>query len=268
MIDREADLTLARRLGEIAAEIALRFVDRIGHVQTKADGSPVGEADLAIDAELVRMLQHERPQDAILSEESGEFGHASRRWLLDPLDGTSMFVEGQPGWGTMLTLQDDGRSVLSVVTRPLEGRSWWAVRGCGAYRGDLGADGSAERISVDERSIDRARLTAWGGLYASARFRGASTASIDPDPEISTLCQLAGWVDPHPDAFLRLAEGELDAVVSLGGLVWDHAPVVLLVEEAGGVFHDRAGGDRLDLLGGIYSNRALSRVMGELVAWY
>jgi histidinol-phosphatase len=255
MTERDEDLSLALDLARKASTIALDFFGGDIRSDVKADGSPVTEADLAIESVLLAVLARERPSDAVLSEERGEVGDGRRRWLIDPLDGTSMFLRQVGGWGTLITLQESGRSVLAVITRPLESRLWWAIRGEGAFCGDLGAAADRTRpvrISQAEDLAD-ARVTAWGDLSS---------------PDLSMLRRLHGWEDPGVDSFVRLADGELDVIVSLGGLVWDHAPCVLVLEEAGGRFRDRHGGTRLDTLGGVYSNPHLSDPMGRLLGWY
>lgn len=248
------DLELALRLGEIAAEIALSYDGRYVRSEIKPDGSPVGEADYAIEKALLEVLRAERPEDAILSEEAGHVAKGEREWLLDPLDGTTFFLDGDPGWGTLITLQDErGDAIVGLVTRPLEGKWWWAVRGEGAYVGDIGS-GEARRIHVsDVASIDEARLSAWQSWHRS---------------DVRKVREMPGWVSPDANVFLRVAEGEIDCVASLGGLAWDHAPLVILVEEAGGRYRDRNGGSRIDLRGGVYSNAHLDGAMGELLGWF
>ncbi|MGH2759582.1 MAG: inositol monophosphatase family protein [Actinomycetota bacterium] len=248
------DLALALRLGEIAAEVALSYYGRYVRSEIKPDGSPVGEADLAIEKALLEVLGAERPDDAVLSEEAGHVGRGERRWLLDPLDGTSMFLDGDSGWGTHIALQDaEERSIVGVVTRPLEGKWWWAVRGEGSYAGDLGSlEGRRIHVS-DVSSIEEARLSAWQSWHRR---------------DVRKVREMPGWVHPDANVFLRVAEGEIDCVASLGGMAWDHAPLVLLVEEAGGRYRDRMGGSRIDLKGGVYSNAHLDGPMGELLGWY
>lgn len=251
-----SDLDIALRMARIAAEIALSYDWRAVRSEIKPDGSPVGEVDLAIEQALLDVLRRERPDDAILSEEIGHVGDGERCWLLDPLDGTTMFLDGDPGWGTLITLQDEhGISLLGVITRPLEEKWWWAVRGEGAFCGELGVQngrGRALRVS-DVATLDDARVSAWQPWHR---------------PEVNTVRRMPGWVYPDANVFLRLAGGEIDCVASLGGLVWDHAPTVLLVEEAGGRYRDREGGTRLDLKGGVYSNGHLAEAMGELLGWF
>src|SRR5205823_4618442 len=107
------DVELAHELASVAADVALRFVEGRFDYELKADGSPVTEADLAVEAALVELIRARRPDDAILSEEAGLLGiPGRRRWVLDPIDGTAHFVERTDGWGTHIALEVDGELVL------------------------------------------------------------------------------------------------------------------------------------------------------------
>lgn len=119
----DEDLALAHRLADVAATTALQYFGPSVATEAKADGSPVTEADLDIDRQIVETLRHERPEDAILSEESGPFGEGARRWIIDPLDATSFFARGDRGWGTYVALERerDNWCWASSTTPPTPG---------------------------------------------------------------------------------------------------------------------------------------------------
>jgi len=230
----EADLALARTLGALAADIALPFFGAAVRCDWKADGSPVTEADLAVEHGLVEFLVTERPDDSVLSEEGGGVDRdKARRWLLDAIDGTSFFLAGDTAWGTHVALEVDGEIVLGLITRPAETRSWWAAKGIGAWA----SPGRRLRVST---------TTALQGACIGGYVRPSSQWQ-------AAVAKSATWVD-HPSPILELIEGRLDGVLSEGGFEWDHAPGVVLLKEAGGRFTDPGGGERIDLRGGLYSN--------------
>jgi histidinol-phosphatase len=234
------DLALARQLAALASEVALDYFHRGVSTEYKPDGTPVSQADLEIERSLGDFLARRRPGDAVFGEELGARGHSSRRWLFDPIDGTSNFVAGSSQWGTHVALQYERQIVLGIITRPVLGLSWWACRGCGAYRSGASKGSDAVRLHVSTKSILMAsRVTMW---------------THEDDPMVARLKQSAAWVEPDLDAILRLAEGELDAVIDRLGKPWDHAPAVVLVQEAGGAFSDSQGGHRIDLGEGRYTN--------------
>jgi histidinol-phosphatase len=235
--DLDDDLALARRLGRLADEVSLPYFRTEIHHELKGDGSPVTAADLAVERVLLDALAAERPDDTVLSEETGLVeGRSGRRWLLDPIDGTSYFLAGAPDWGTHVALEVDGAIVLGLITRPVEGRGWWATRGGGAWSSDGG------RLQVTTTaSLADARVA--GYVRSTSAWRG----------EVS---RTATWVD-SPSPILELLEGRVDAFLSESGCEWDHAPGVILTAEAGGRFTDLEGGTRIDLRGGLYSNGRL-----------
>ena len=233
------DVVLARRLAIVAADIALSFFQREMRHELKADRSPVTEADLAVERELLGLLAQERPDDDVLSEEAGWLARGGRRrWLIDPIDGTTWFLAGEDDWGTHVALEVDGNLIVGVITRPVAGRSWWAASDLGAWT----SDGRQLEVSATS-AIEQARV---GGYMQPASAWEA------------TVRDQATWVRTR-SPIVELIEGRLDAVLSEGGFEWDHAPAVVLVREAGGRFIDRLGGDRIDLRGGLYANAHLHR---------
>ncbi len=236
------DLAFAHRLADIAGSVSL---DHFGSAKssTKSDGTPVSEGDLAVDRALTEAIRSEFPEDAILSEESEPVGDSTRRWILDPIDGTVLFLAGQDGWGTHISLEDNGEVVLGVVTRPLRSQVWWALRHGGSWaatvRDGRVADPARLRVS-DVDQLSRSRVTVW---------------PVERRPDLAERLKVAArWAEPDAERVFELLGGEFEAICGCAGGPWDHAPVVVLVEEAGGRFCDPAGGRRLDLEGAIYTN--------------
>src|SRR5436305_2875980 len=133
------DLALALELAEIADSITLeRYQAGDLRVETKPDMTPVSEADTAVEQAVRDRLATARPDDGVVGEEFGPDGHSgnSRRWIIDPIDGTKIFVRGGPVWATLLALQDGGETTVGVVSAPALHRRWWASRGGGAHVDD------------------------------------------------------------------------------------------------------------------------------------
>lgn len=250
----DEDLALAHRLADAAAATALQHFGPSVATEAKADGSPVTEADLEVDRQIVEALRRERPADAILSEESGPFGEGARRWIIDPLDGTSFFARGDRGWGTYVALEVDAQLVLGVINHPLDARRYWGVSGGGAVR----AAATAGIVSDNEEPISVSRIS----RLRDARFM--AWPPLNTDDEV-TLRAIATEVEPSMDFLADLLEGRIDVLLSQGGEVWDHAAEVAIVEAAGGRFRDPVGGRRLDLRGGTYTNAALEREVGTVL---
>ena len=107
------DLLLALELAEAADEISLgrfRATDLV--VETKPDRTPVTEADRAVEEAIRSRLAAERPDDGMLGEEFGATGSGTRRWIVDPIDGTRNYSRGIPVWATLIALEENGEIQL------------------------------------------------------------------------------------------------------------------------------------------------------------
>jgi histidinol-phosphatase len=243
------DLTLALRLADEASALALECL-RAGVVTSqKVDGSVVTDADVVVERMLVDALASHRPFDAILGEELGAMGSGPRRWILDPIDGTRGFIAGRADWGVHIALESDGRIVVGVVTRPASSQRWWASQGDGAYAGQLGSTHPVRRLQVSTcATLDDALVSGW---------------LFDDDSAHDRLRSLPSFVEPRDlDDIIRVAEGHLDAVVDgTNSQIWDRAPLAVLVEEAGGRYRDRFGGQNLHLPGGFFTNGHIDRAL-------
>jgi histidinol-phosphatase len=240
-----ADLELALRLADVADAISLpRFRTGLA-VETKADLTPVTEADRGVEAELRRVLAEERPDDAILGEEQGAVGAGSRRWIVDPIDGTRNYARGIPVWATLIALESGGVVQVGVVSAPaLRGR-WWAERGAGAF-----ANGAPARVSAVGR-VEEAVL------------------SFSIESTVPPLARSAWHARGLGDfwAHMLVAEGAVDGAVDALGLnEWDLAAVQVIVEEAGGRFSDAAGESRIDSGSAVTSNGLLHDELLRAVA--
>lgn len=134
MTDWTADLELAEAAAREAGEILMghfRARDRLA-VEEKRAGDFVSQADREAEAHLRRRLLEARPGDGWLGEESGTGGAgAARRWVVDPLDGTTNFLRGLPFWCVSVGLEVAGRPRLGVVHDPVHGESFAAAPGQG-----------------------------------------------------------------------------------------------------------------------------------------
>lgn len=234
----------------MAAEIGMSGFQSTFVTQEKADGSPVTEIDLAIEQALLRILAEERPFDTVLGEEFGTTGTAPRRWILDPIDGTFNFVDGNDCWGTHVALEQDGEIVLGIISRPARDQCWWAVRGAGAYKAPLTDFRQKEQLQVSSiATLAQSQASVWGQIPA------APLARINNETQRK---------QPELDDILRLAEGKLEIVIDPLGKVWDHAPAMILVEEAGGRFYDQAWGRRFDSGEGRFTNGRIDQQLKQL----
>lgn len=253
------DLALAHLLADAAdAVTAPAFRSGAPMVTVKADGSVVTESDWEVERRLRALLAEHRPADAVHGEEEGPTGGGRRTWLIDPIDGTSSFVSGQPEWSTLIGLEIGGEVTVGVVSSPALGRRWWAVRGGGAWARTESGDDRRLRVSP-VATLELARVAVWPprrrlstdweatvlAVLAGAEAAGADIRGVDIKPSRGT---------GFPAAPVMVAAGALDGFVMLGAGAWDMAAVAVLVEEAGGRFSDGDGGRRLDAGSAVFSN--------------
>ncbi|MEU5158236.1 histidinol-phosphatase [Streptomyces sp. NPDC020875] len=234
MPEYDDDLRLAHVLADAAdAATTARFRALDLKVETKPDMTPVSEADRAAE-ELIRgQLQRARPRDAILGEEYGVQGTGPRRWVIDPIDGTKNYVRGVPVWATLISLtaqDDDGvyQPVVGVVSAPALGRRWWAAKGSGAYTGRSLTSATPLRVSRVSRLADASfgysSLTGW-------EERGRLDAFL----QLSRDCwRTRAYGDFWP--YMMVAEGSVDICAEPELSLWDMAALVVVLQEAGGVF--------------------------------
>lgn len=257
------DLVFALRLADLADEMTnTGFHAGDYAVRTKDDGSPVTGVDVRVEEALAGQIETEHPRDGFLSEELGQVrtqGGMQRTWVVDGIDGTSAFIEGGPTWGTLIALVQDDEVELGIASSPGLQRRWWASRGGGAWTGELTPSGLASepvRLAVSAR-----RLKPRGAvLPPEGRLSGWR------DQAVRRAARCLSSAGPPGHGPLLVAAGEIEVAVHLAGGPWDHAPFVVLVEEAGGEFSDLWGGRRIDTATAIYSNGLVHRdVRAEVI---
>lgn len=249
------DLTFALHLADAAdAETMARFDSPDLAVSLKADRSHVTEADLAAERAIRDLIEASLPGDAILGEEFGTTSASTRRWIIDPIDGTANFLRGVPAWGTMIALEIDGVIRVGAVSMPALGRRWWAADGLGAWTNN---DAAPKRIGVSRvDDLSEASLS----FQSLAQWRRAG--------HLDTLLDLQDrvWRDrAYGDvwSYMLLAEGRVDIVAEFDVKEYDVAAAAAIVREAGGRFTSLEGSDRLDTLSAVATNgRVHDAVLG------
>lgn len=224
------DLELALELAELADGITLeRFRAADLKVDTKPDLTPVSEADRAVERALRERLAAARPGDGVAGEEYGADADAERRWIVDPIDGTSNYVRGNPIWATLIALEQDGEIIAGVASAPALGRRWWAARGAGAFS----SDGRRLRVSAVSGLGDAQLL--WSGVED-----WAGVGRLDALVGLASNCWRSRGLGDFWQ-YMLVAEGAAEIALDPVVAVWDLAAPKVIVEEAGGRFTDLAG---------------------------
>jgi histidinol-phosphatase len=243
------DLALALTLADLADEITLgRFRADDLVVETKPDLTPVSEADRLVERRMRERLADARPGDAVVGEEYGvSAGAGTRRWIVDPIDGTKNYVRGIPVWGSLIALEADGVVRVGVVSAPALHRRWWAARGAGAFLDD-GLPGSPRRLRVSAVSELADAQLSFSGPSA---YREVDR--LDALLALERRCwRSRGFGDFL--SYMLVAEGALEVGLDPEASLWDLAAMQIVVEEAGGRFSDWSGAARADGGSGLATN--------------
>jgi myo-inositol-1(or 4)-monophosphatase len=228
----EHELEISTHLANSAGKILLNFFhDRQYESHKKGERDIVTTADTASEEFLIQGLTKAFPGDCVIAEEGGKVvADRSRTWYVDPLDGTVNYAYGIPHWCISIALFDGADPILGVIHDPIQGETFRAVVGAGAWR-------NQSRIScnpcIDLRSScvhltidfdDEARQVGLKDfeLVAPHVMRTRSMGSVSL-------------------ALAYTAMGRLGAVVHRYAHTWDYAAGVILIREAGGIVTDLGG---------------------------
>jgi myo-inositol-1(or 4)-monophosphatase len=222
------DLELAERAARAAGDILMTYYGRApeGLGSKSSDTDLVSDADREAERAVRELLERERPDDGLLAEEGSQADpNSGRRWLVDPLDGTVNFLYGFPVWAVSIALEDGDGLVVGVVHAPVNGETFCAVRGEGAWVAESGL-----RLRVrDCRQLARA-MVATGFSYEPPRRERQAEVVRRLLPQARDIRRAgAAALD-----LAWLAAGRLDAFYERGLNPWDWAAGQLLVKEAGG----------------------------------
>ncbi len=224
-----AELKAAIEAAEAAAKVIRDLYQRNLQVVTKADKSPVTEADVRSEEAIHGVLSKHFPAYGFFGEETGQHDmDAESIWLVDPIDGPKSFVRECPFFSTQIALMRGGRMVLGVSSAPAYGEFAWAERGEGAWLGQ-------QRIRVSGIEAIDAAIVSSGNLKTLASGpRWSRYGEL-----VARVNRIRGYGDfVH---YHLLARGALDAVIESDVNILDIAALTVLVEEAGGTFTDLDG---------------------------
>lgn len=231
------DLDIAREAARCGAAVLLRHWETLGKedADLKARNDWVSAADRESEDAIVAAIRAHRPRDAFLGEESGlTTGTADRTWVIDPLDGTSNYLQHFPIWTVSIALRRGNETVVGVVYEPLRDLFFTTERGSGAFRND-------KRMNVSTQESVEGSFLATGFPFRALEYVDTYVAIFADITRVSKGVRRAG------SAALDLAytaAGIFDGFFEMHLAAWDVAAGALLVTEAGGVVSDFSGGQR------------------------
>ncbi|HEV7418283.1 MAG TPA: inositol monophosphatase family protein [Mycobacterium sp.] len=248
---RTQRILLALHMAEVAGQMSRQHFDtRNLSVQTKADGSPVTEADREIEQYLRNAVSTEFADDAFVGEEYPEtYGDSGYRWIVDPIDGTKSFIRGVPLYANLIALQEGHEIVFGLINLPSARVIVHAEQGKGCWK-------NGTRVTVSTRDV-------LDGAHVMASWLE------DWDPEVIGDLHTQGvvlrtWGDAF--GYAMVACGHADAVVDYTAQPYDLAPMSVIIEEAGGRFSSLDGRRVFDGRNGIASNGLVHDTLLSYVA--
>lgn len=195
-------------------------------VSMKGAGDFVSRADIAAENILKEELMGARPTYGWLGEEGGgaEGEDPTRRWIVDPLDGTTNFLHGLPHWAISIALEHKGQVVAGVVYDAAKDEMFFAERGAGAWMND-----TRLRVSSRHRMIE--------SIFATGvPFGGRADLPLTLQ-DLARLMPACAGVRRWGAAALDLAyvaAGRYEGFWERRLNAWDVAAGVIIVKEAGG----------------------------------
>jgi myo-inositol-1(or 4)-monophosphatase len=234
VLDPDALVELASDVARQAVRLLLDGVDRArATAETKGSATDmVSELDRASEQLIVSALLGERPDDGIVAEEgSATDGTSGLRWVVDPLDGTTNYLYGHPGWAVSIAAEDDDGVVAGVVADAVHAEVFTATRGGGARR-------NGERIACSNLTDVGTALVGTGFGYSPERRRAQGEVVAGLLPRVRDIRRMgAAAVD-----LCSVACGRLDAYFERGLAWWDLAAGGLVATEAGAIVSSLDGG--------------------------
>lgn len=205
------------RFRNLAAEEVLEKTP--GELVTIADREAeerLTEGLAAIDGDAVIVGEEACAADPALIDHATD----ARAWIIDPIDGTANFAAGQPPFGIMIALVEDGVTQAGWLYDPVAQRMCHAVLGGGAFIDDAPVRARASGAARPLAAVSKVGQSEDAHAARAARFGGAF--ALVPLPRCAA------------ENYPRLVLGQNDVAVFRRTLVWDHAPGVLFLTEAGG----------------------------------
>jgi myo-inositol-1(or 4)-monophosphatase len=229
-------INIAIRAARSAGNILLRYFEHTDTltITEKSKNEFVSEVDRAAEEAIIEVLRKAYPDHSILGEESGSHKGNEYQWVIDPLDGTTNYLHGQPQFSVSIALKYRGQLEHGVIYDPLREEMYSATKGSGAFIND-------RRIRVTQRKGLEGALIGTGFPYRDHSRLDAYLGMLK-----DMVQDTSGIRRPGSAAldFAYVAAGRLDGFWELGLSEWDFAAGALLVKEAGGTVTDIGGGER------------------------
>jgi histidinol-phosphatase len=244
-------LAIATEAAYLAGRRTLAYFNTGVAVEIKADDTPVTRADRESEQLIRERVAQYYPDHSILGEEGGrQEGDPDYRWIIDPIDGTKTFIRGVPLYGVMIGVEVKNRPAVGAVYLPALDEMLTAATGLGCWW-----NGRPARVSpvatLSEAAVlatsitgSQGRSEAFGRLAAAGQFTRT-------------------WGDCY--GYVLVATGRAEVMLDASINAWDCAPLLPIMEEAGGHFTTWAGEATIWGKDGLATNAALHQAVLDLL---
>jgi histidinol phosphatase-like enzyme (inositol monophosphatase family) len=250
-------LQFAVEIAREAGDGTLRYFRRSDlAVERKADHSPVTIADRSAEELLRQRIGDRFPADAIIGEELGEqTGESGFQWILDPIDGTKSFIHGVPLYTTLIAVLQNDEPQIGVIHAPALCETVSAAKGSGCWY-TCGSANKPQAARVSEvASLKESLLLTTEVEGFRQRPSGDAT---DVFMRLQRAARVARtWGDGY--GYLMVATGRAEVMIDPIVNLWDAAPLLPIIEEAGGHFSDWKGNPTIRAGEALATNGRLSR---------
>lgn len=255
-----ANLNVMIKAARLAGRSLTKDFREVENLQVSSKGAAdfVSRADIAAEEIIKETLMDARPNYGWLGEETGgaEGNDPTRRWIVDPLDGTTNYLHGMPHWAVSIALEHKGEIVAAVVFDPAKDEMFFAEKGQGAFVNDT-------RLRVSDRS----RM---GECVFATGIRGGTLGDLPATlQDIARLAPPSAGIRRWGSAALDLAyvaAGRFDGHWERGVYPWDIAAGILLIREAGGLVEAMEPGENpVEADGLISANAAIFDAFQKIV---
>ncbi len=229
-------IEIAKRAAIEAGKILMEHFRRLPDeaVRRKSRNDFLSFVDEQSEQTILSIIKADFPEHAFMAEEVGNSENTSDYlWIVDPLDGTTNYINGIPVFAISIALLHRGQPQVGVIYDPLHQEMFWAVKGKGAFLNET-------PIHVSTKTELAESFIATGFPFKTKKFL---TPYLETFKEIFSICIGKRRLGAAAIDLAYVAAGRFDGFYEIGLSPWDIAAGALIVEEAGGKITDFWGND-------------------------
>ena len=212
------ELKVAIEGAKLGAEHAFKYFNSPLSVSYKNDNTPVTLADKESEVIIKRCILKSFPDANFVGEEGGGSTKRDKFWVIDPIDGTKLFIRGIPNWAVLIALVEKNEIILGLCYFPNTKDVLYAQKGMGTFL-------NGKRVHVSSVADIKKAFFTFGNLK---HFKNKKNPLF-----LIETCGSSRSFDTAYNYSL-LASGRVDIAIDSFGVLWDIAPFKIMIEEAGG----------------------------------